>query len=410
MVAAEATWQVPEPAVYLDQWVWIRLSRAARGRPERPEDVDVLSAVRDAARAGVVFPLSATHYEETLRILDPRQRDALVAVMAPISSVRTIRRHSDLVRHQILVALHETVGRPAFRPAQLQVLGLGVSWAFRGVEAHLQVRGPDDAVLDVDKGWLRHANQYFEALQLAGPGDDDLPDLRRDGYRSPREIEDAPGSRLAWEALLAERLAARRTKPDELRRLMLARELSHEYLDLLNAILAEYRLTLNDIAGSVDPATAQRRMVEFAERIPTMRIAAEIKTLLFRNPHRKWSHNMVRDIDAVSVAIPYCRVAVIDRDAADLARRVGAGVRHGTTVISDLNALPPLLEELRGGPPPGRPQEGAAWDAIGPGQGFALTWPPRLTGADLPAGSTVRLSDPDGASSVSRISELAPDE
>jgi hypothetical protein len=46
-----------------------------------------------------------------------------------------------------------------------------VSWAFRGVEAHLLVRDADGAVVDVDRSWLRHANQNFEALQLAGPDD-----------------------------------------------------------------------------------------------------------------------------------------------------------------------------------------------------------------------------------------------
>jgi hypothetical protein len=48
--------------VYLDQWVWVRLAKAAVGRPELPSDTDVLSAVRDAAKSGVAFPLSSTHY------------------------------------------------------------------------------------------------------------------------------------------------------------------------------------------------------------------------------------------------------------------------------------------------------------------------------------------------------------
>ena len=55
------------PTVYMDQWVWIRLAQASKGRPQDPKDNAVLEAVRAASEAGVSFPLSATHYVETLR-------------------------------------------------------------------------------------------------------------------------------------------------------------------------------------------------------------------------------------------------------------------------------------------------------------------------------------------------------
>ena len=79
------------PSVYLDQWVWFRLAKAAAGEPREPTDVAVLEAVRDASAAGVAFPLSTTHYMETSKITDPAHRARLARTMASVSRCRTLR-------------------------------------------------------------------------------------------------------------------------------------------------------------------------------------------------------------------------------------------------------------------------------------------------------------------------------
>lgn len=370
------------PSVYLDQWVWIRLARAALGRPDRAEDVDVLEEIRQASNDGVAFPLSTTHYVETARITDPRQRNDLVAVMAPISNCRTLRSSRVLLRHQFLEAMHETVGRPAFRPRRPEVLGLGVHWAFIGEQVQLRVYDQSGRVNEDNdaelRRWLRHANQYAQASLLAGPADEDVEELRAHGY-APEVVVDSTQSRVAWEGWLANRLKDGPPSRDELRVWLLARELTHEYLDLLNQLLAEYGLSMSTLAGgSADiPKVTRPRMVAFAERIPTLRIAAELKLEVFRNRQRSWTVNMLHDIDALSHVIPYCHVVVADRDAVDLLRRTRAHDRSGTAVVSQLSELRSLLPDLRaaarslGGDPTG-------WDGIGPGVGFQLMKPPAL--------------------------------
>lgn len=383
-------WHIPRPSVYLDQWVWIRFARVVRGVPKSPDDERVLAAVREAAAAGVVFPLSATHYVETLRINDPRQRADLVEVMAPISQLQTIRSQGDLVRHQIKVALHETVGRPMFAPTPPAVLGLGVSWAFRGVESQVSVLGPDERPVAVNPRWLRHVMQYTEASVLGGPSDEEIPDLVKNGYRSVRDIDAAPLNRLEWEELFATRLAEQ-PKPSagELRRWVLGRELIHEYKEIFAETMNEYGLTLEHIAASAPATGPYDNAVSFAERIPTMRIAADLKILLFQNPARSWSHNMVRDIDALSLAIPYCHAVVADKDAAAFVRRARVDSQYGTTVLSDLSTLPEVLEGLRS-----RLTDGDAfvdaWDRLGPGNGFAMT-PPEPLFDQVPPGATVHF-------------------
>src|SRR5829696_3433404 len=94
------------PSVYLDQWVWVRLAAAIKGRPRESGDPWTLQAVQEAAAAGVAFPLSPTHYIETSQVRHPRQRQDLALAMAQISYFRTLRGGRVLHRHQMLTAMH----------------------------------------------------------------------------------------------------------------------------------------------------------------------------------------------------------------------------------------------------------------------------------------------------------------
>jgi len=180
------------PCVYLDQWVWIRLARAANGEPREASYLRVLAAVRDAAEDGVAFPLSTAHHIETSKITSPRQRLDLARTMASISHCRTLRARNVLLRHQMLHAMHLTFGRPAFRPQPPEVLGTGVRWAFDGKPGHGVLRGPDGAVVDpaAIEGmpeFLRKANQLTEIMVLAGPGDEEIAAQGEQGSREPAD-------------------------------------------------------------------------------------------------------------------------------------------------------------------------------------------------------------------------------
>ena len=118
------------PSAYLDQWVWIRLARAAAGKPDTPGDVDALQQLMAAANAGVAFPLSGTHYIETASIKSGRQRHDVAKVMAFVSHLRTIANRRVLFRNQLLIAMHERFGRPYFRPEKLDPLAVGAHWVF----------------------------------------------------------------------------------------------------------------------------------------------------------------------------------------------------------------------------------------------------------------------------------------
>lgn len=169
------------PSVYLDQWVWVRLARAAAGRLKGDDELAALQAVKSAAEAGVAFPLTSTHYFETLGITNPRQRADLAAVVAPISRFINLRSTRRLMREQLLRATHECFGRPAFQPHREGALGRGVHWAVTGREVLPKIMIDDREVTEAEspnrREMIRAMAQYAETKMFAGPEDEELPRL-----------------------------------------------------------------------------------------------------------------------------------------------------------------------------------------------------------------------------------------
>jgi hypothetical protein len=383
--------KLTRPTVYIDQWVWIRLAKANAGDPMAKDDLRVLTAVRDAAASGVCFPLSVTHYQETIRIRDARQRQALTEVMAPISQMQTFRAHNMLLRHQFLVALHETVGRPTFRPREIEVIGIGMHWAFTGAQVMFKVVGADgQTISSVGGAWLRQLNQHAEAAMLAGPKPWEVPHLLDLGYVDPRELEEQENSRVDYEQWLTSHIAGKTTDADELRALVMSREIGHEYSDLVDELFMEFRVSWSSIVGGSRDMTTRPKAIAFAERIPTLRISADLKVHVFRNKNRNWSWNMLRDIDALSIAVPYCHIVIADKDAVALLDRTGADRRHQTIVTASIKDLPDLLEQLS----PAESSNRTDWDELGPDDGkYHLEAPAPLSHEPALAGASVRLFD-----------------
>ena len=98
--------------------------------------------------------------------------------------------------------MHEQFGRPTLRPQNLDPLGVGVHWAFQGVEKTLQVHNADGEIIDRDqfpREMRIRATQGVEYQLLAGPPGEDEKVLReRYGYR-PEGTAEVGRSRLEWE-------------------------------------------------------------------------------------------------------------------------------------------------------------------------------------------------------------------
>ena len=143
------------------------------------------------------------------------------------------RQRRVLLHHQMLHAMHLTFRRHAFRPQAPEVLGTGFRWAFEGEAGPLVLRGPDGrvdpATITGMPEFLRKANQLTEMMLLAGPGDEEIGELREHyGYR-PEAMDEVEADRLKWEASYVDILAEYPASKAELRVRLQARELLHEH-------------------------------------------------------------------------------------------------------------------------------------------------------------------------------------
>jgi hypothetical protein len=363
--------------------VWIRLARAAAGKPIAPGDPELLQALIEAANAGVAFPLSWTHYIETQSIKNPRQRRDLANVMSSVSHFRTIRSRRDLLRNQLLVAMHEHFGRPTFLPENLDPLGVGVYWAFQGVEKVLQIHDTDGNIIDSEqfpREMRIRATQGVEYQMIAGPRDEELSLLReRYGYK-PEATVDAGHSRLEWEQQFVGLLVDTPPQdPFELRVWIQAREVAHENLELLVGVFREYRFPIRELTGGFredDPERRRAFISGFFDHLPSLRVAVDLKLAVHRNNQRGWEQNDIYDTDAMSIAIPYCAVVVADKAVADALRRVKAEEHHGTLITGKLDELAEVLPEMvrhaQTLPDP------SGWETFAPGVGFRPLAPEQL--------------------------------
>jgi len=103
-----------------------------------------------------------------------------------------------------------------------------------------------------------------------------------------------------------------------------------------------------------------------------VRIATDLKVELFRDTSAPWKMSAISDIDAVSLAVPYCHVVVPDKQMAHFLTTSHAGERNQTQIVRKLTDLPDLMPDLiasaqaAGG-------DATGWDWAGPGDGSSST-------------------------------------
>lgn len=81
------------------------------------------------------------------------------------------------------------------------------------------------------------------------------------------------------------------------------------------------------------------------DSMPSSDVAITLTTARHRSQSR-WTSNDIFDLDAMSVAVPYCDIVVTERSARHVLDQAGLGRRLGTKLLA---SLAELEEELRDG-------------------------------------------------------------
>lgn len=337
-------------SIYLDLNHWIGLAKAKVGHPDGGRYVDLLHACRLAVASGKeVFPLSGQHYMEMSGIRDPRQREDIASVMVEFSEFRSLLCRSLVMRLELESILDERVGRRPDPYARLQLIGTGFGHAF-GVNGQLQIRDRSGAPTEsIRQNWpggpeahdqLLAEMQYMgEWMMLRGAVDEDLDELGRNDF-DPAAARRGQEQRARQEREQAERFDQDpRWRRGRIRDVVGARYLIVELMDMLNEGLAARGAILDDLFS--EDRDAVRAVVD---AMPSGDVHVSLQVAAHRNPQSSWTPNDYFDIDALSLAVPYCDIVVTERRRARDLDWSGCPERLNTTVLTSPEDL---LEALR---------------------------------------------------------------
>ena len=326
--------------VYLDQNKWIDLARADLGRNEAARDV--LDVAKEAARLCIAsFPLSAMHYMETWNARSARRRRDLASTMLklarPGSSIGpdTIADPPQVLPMELDTALQRWFGRPSMVRGH-PVFGEGVGHAL-GQPALKYVIRKNLPLSDDERGYLEyHLSRAMEAAALAGPGVD-LPivGIDTETYRKPSQTY----------------MEGEKKQVELFQQVRATREQRASYLAAGSVI--DVLEPLNDalFRAGIDPreltSLSAQEGLEFLKDIPTRHVSYELHCLRHENPQLPRKLGDLQDVAALSMAVVYCDAVVTERFWARLIRRAGLDKEYGTTVLSDVRDLMPLLLAAR---------------------------------------------------------------
>lgn len=335
------------PLVYLDLNHWIYLAQARAGLSSGARFVPALEACRSARRSGAArFVLSGSHYMEMVKIRDPAQRRTIADVMEELTDFAVLVSRIVIMELELEATLNRFgVAAPSLSPIAL--VGRGVRHAF-GVRSGLRIKGPEgDATEQVRQrmgpeqfdAFVANANLLLERSVLRGPTDEEVQTLQQYGWNPAgaaavaikrAEEEQAQSSRLNEEG--------GRWRRGRLRDVIAARELLIEFQNLLPRALAVRALTLEQLGSNLEAARA------FIRSMPSTEVSIEIKTAWHRNSDKRWTPNDIYDVDALSLAVPYCDIVVTEKGCHHLLNGARLGERMHTVILRRLEELATAIE------------------------------------------------------------------
>jgi hypothetical protein len=320
--------------VYLDQNKWLDLARAAHNRPGGQDFKDILAISRYGVERGLVsFPLSASHYMETLRRGDAASRHRLAMVMAELSRFHAIASAPDVLPGELDRALRKRYGKPVF-PRPLQVFGVGIAHAFANPD--FKYRLPEEVRVDPHtKARLEEqATLLLEHTVLAGPAQ---------GVPVPGMEENNRYSVHGQRYVEAEQKIAEGLRQHDPGRQHLADWIAKtELVDILQPLNEAFARGPIAKQESTELDTAEG-MTGLLMDLPSRVVTYELRRLQHQSRDTKWKPNDLADVALLSVAIPYCDVVVTEKQWCHMARRAKLDRRFDTVILHDLKELAAVL-------------------------------------------------------------------
>ncbi|MDQ1583824.1 MAG: hypothetical protein QOF36_1878 [Microbacteriaceae bacterium] len=332
--------------VYLDLNHWISLARAATGHAGGGRFRDTLDLLRALCGDGrVVCPLLSTHYMEMSAIGDSRRRFDVAAVMEELSDFRCLMPRDVIMQIEFEAALDELGHETPDPHEEIELLGRGVLQAFgkRG-GVRIRDRRGEDVTEHTRRGWpggpeafdawAAESERLLDRSVLRGPSAEQASELRALGW-DPMAARQIAEKRAGQERDQVSRFdAAPEYRRDRLRDTVAARYLALEAEPQFQRAMRVRGINKPSVfLSDIDTA----RM--FTASLPSADAYITVMAGRHRDANRRWTANDIFDIDALSVAVPYCDVVLTDKAAAHSANATGLAARLDATVLAKLDDL-----------------------------------------------------------------------
>lgn len=309
------------PLWYLDLKDWIGLANAHLGRPVGESYQPLLDALRSAHVSGSIrVVLSNPLWQELSAIKAPQQREALVDVIDELTDFEYLAGQVEVTQLEIEASLNAALDENEERFGRMCVVGSSLLYSF-GKKGGLRIFEEDGT--DVTQQWreqqtdaLATLERTSERMLLLGPSDAEVPQLRARGYQ-PEKPQQNLRNNLAFDQDFADNSLDEHWRRGRLRDVIMSRHLFYELNEPLSQQLRRRGRRIEDLGETLEDRRA------FMLRMPSQRVVIELKTSYHRNPNHRWTTNDLHDIDAMSLAIPYCDVVLTDAAVRSHAQRTG---------------------------------------------------------------------------------------
>jgi len=276
--------------------------------------------------------------------------------MEELTDFATLVSRVIIMELELEATLNQFVAAQPPLPA-VALVGRGVRHAF-GIKSGLRIMGPEgDATVQVRQrmgpehfdAFVANANLLLERSALRGPTDE-VPALQQHGW-NPAGAAAVAIKRAEEEQAQSGRLNEEggRWRRGRLRDVIVARELLIEFQNMLSRALAVRALTLEQVGSSLEAARA------FIRSMPSTEVSIEIKTAWHRNSDKRWTPNDIYDIDALSLAMPYCDIVVTEKACHHLLNAARLGERMRTAILRRLDDLPAAIARFASAASESRP-------------------------------------------------------
>ena len=322
--------------VYLDQNAWITFLKEREGVTQLKEVKESLDGARRAVDDGrAVFPLSLVHLLETGKRRDKASRDKLAELMFELSKGWCVIPYTKMMTREISNLACQWAGLPI---SKFQAFGLGIN--------HIFGQGKGEVVFDAEAVKSLTSERAAKLSEIKADLDKKVNDPSVVLWALKNQNMANEAKRMAkydmqYVSILEQtRQIEFLTTDPELRR---KRSMTFYFGQGILPRLAQFCLDAGLSRPQVEKKVEESDIEEILKELPS---AYTTWLLNFRRDvqkERPVKQNDMRDIFALSIAIPYCNIVVTENEWTSIAKQGKIDTMFHTEIFNSVANLTAVL-------------------------------------------------------------------